>query len=204
MTVYSTTPDELVPVVSTAITCAASSSLGSAETVTVAGWPTWIFAASLSLKDAVTCMPPELISVTKLDDDVPPLPPMPRRRGRSGRAVGRAHPAPGDVVADGAGDGRDGAGDRRAQRRLVERPLRRRERRLGLQHRGLLLGDRRGGRGRLLDRRCLACAERSDELADATCCFAWSIACWSFAIVFARLVSAARDRVTVGARASTS
>ena len=57
VTVYWTTPDEVVPTVSTAITCAASSSFGSAETVTVAGWPSRIFAASLSLKDAVTCRP---------------------------------------------------------------------------------------------------------------------------------------------------
>ena len=40
VTVYSTTPEELTsPVPSTAMTCAASSSVGSASTVTVAGWP---------------------------------------------------------------------------------------------------------------------------------------------------------------------
>ena len=48
-----------------ASTCAASCLSGSASTVTVAGWPTRSFAASVSLKLASTCIPVSCVSVTK-------------------------------------------------------------------------------------------------------------------------------------------
>jgi hypothetical protein len=71
--VYCTTPDDDVPVVSTATTCAASCLLGSAETVIVPAWPSWIFAASLSLKDAVTCRPFRPTSVMNADEELDAL-----------------------------------------------------------------------------------------------------------------------------------
>ena len=126
VTLYSTTLDEVVPVRSTPITCAASSSAGSAETVTVAGWPTAMFATSLSLNAAETCRSCRPISVTKPDDDdelelpVPlPLPVADDDDEADDDATAR--PAARRGAADHAVDGGDGARDRCAQRRLRQR-----------------------------------------------------------------------------------
>ena len=147
MTVYWTTPDELVPATSIAITCAASSLFGSAETVTVAGCPSRILAASLSLNDAVTCSPDRSTSSTnarRRSSSCELLSSRARARARRGaRAARGRRPAAADALADDAVHLRDRPGRGSAQDGLRQRPRRRRERRLGLHDLRAILRQRR-------------------------------------------------------------